>query len=252
MTCTVELLKYYRKRREAIQAELTTAETPELLNLRDALEAFFGRWQHAEALLRNPFHLLERGPEVHQAFQAGDDVLGAMLFAQSAVATQGAMDASQGLYNLPSQDEEDNQRFSFLYDFMEKEVEKWVAAYPLEPASSLKVKWGLIDGKGALMLELVRAKVFAECTVQESMPARFRTLGDDLASIRRHKERLFEYAERELKYAWPSDKDIAARQATDAIMARATLEELETLVGQKDFLSNAPWHELQRRKRTDA
>jgi hypothetical protein len=227
MSLAAEILDFYLKHQEAIEAELVSEET---WVLRNALGSFAAHWKHAQAILQNP-RLLERGEERYQAETAIFPVLEAMLFTAQAI-PESAL--TKGLYRFASLDNEDGLRTYFIDEFMEKQLAQWRDKRENGPESSFTVKWGRGGPhleEGLVMLRLRRAKVARERTLTFHVPGRNSTVAGDLKWIGQLWEKVHAEAEGELsfKHSWPSDAETAARRAADAIFERATPAELEAL-----------------------
>lgn len=232
-----EILTYCLKNGAAIASELVTEETRALAL---ALKEYAARWKHGEALLKNPL-LLERGEEQYQAKTAACPVLEAMMFAAPFIPENSVTHA---LYLLPSYDEADINRLQFIDRLMDKLAAQWAATQTLPPDRGGKTKWGnYTEGSHnrTLKLFLRREKLWKESRVDGWIVRNQRTLGEDLNGILQHWEKVRAGAERELSwsFSWPSDEEVAARRAADAIIERATPEELESLRGRSEMLTEA-------------
>jgi hypothetical protein len=237
MTLAADILTHYLKHRDAIHAELSADD---LQALAQALTTFAARWEHAEALLNNPL-LLERGPERYQAETASFPVLEAMMFAARSISEGSLTDA---LYRLPSFNNEGHNRTYFIDDLMEKLATQWIETHQFPADCSVKLKWGNFSNQAherRLMLYLRREKVVREDYVDSGIAWQQKILGEDLKDILRQWEHIRVQLERILshKTSWPFDADVVARRTADAIIARATPEELELLRGRDQMLLKA-------------
>lgn len=245
MSFAYTIFKYYQTHREAVRAAL---EADKLINIRSALEGFYADWEQTPKLLSAKAKLT--GPEASRLRRGVFQVLRSLALSASAVAFVDADSKARELYKVASLTED--ERYQFVDFLMETQLRMYREDRETAPGTYILCDWRRdpeTPDHPDLTLTLVNHGLRSEHHLSFALvkqPTFFEEMEKCWGFWQGVRSQV-EHIVSSPSY-WRSNEEVAARSAAAAILARATLEELQKLEGhQQVFLDMAPAALAQRR-----